>query len=327
MSKHGSFLNKKPILKKRTASEVMLQKSISTSSLVKQAAAAVQAQRVVDANMSIRQRSARPNFARAQSDYISTATHPGFFSEAATQLTFVSTSGSSSGMHSPDTQGGRHIRFDDKVEQCIAVDFKGGEAEDEEPDWTKDLDDSSEEELVMKTKPRRRPSSLASTRSNLSQESKGIAMLPSTTLKYHQDDPSCQGHAGASQSYPPRSNKLVQSSSQETLRPSHPSANFLLDEDDDADVAWEPSGAFGHMRKDSVAVTKDRAPEMSLAQQGEEIGSHGLRRTPSGMFMPFDDDEDDEDILANTGILGRFVEGVNTARDIAHVIWNVGWRK
>ena len=26
------------------------------------------------------------------------------------------------------------------------------------------------------------------------------------------------------------------------------------------------------------------------------------------------------------GLVGRVVETVNTARDIVHVIWNVGWR-
>lgn len=325
MCKTNSFLDKKPILKKRTASEVMLQKSISTSSLVRTAATAVQAQQGGDWH--VRPRGHRPMFTRAQSSYASTSQPLALLTESS--ITNASTS-SSSGLHSPEAHPGRHIRFDDTVEQRIAVDFKGGEPEDEEPDWTKDPDESSEEELVMKAKPRRRPSTLSSTRSNVSQEStKGIAMLPSTTLKYHQDDPACPGHPGQ-QSSLWRPGKLAQSSSQETLRPSRPSANFLISEsgvDNDDNVEWEPSGAFDHMRRDSVAVTKDRAPEMSLTHQpGEEVGSHGLRRTPSGMFMPFDD-EDDEDTLANTGILGRFVEGVNTARDIAHVIWNVGWRK
>jgi hypothetical protein len=30
---------------------------------------------------------------------------------------------------------------------------------------------------------------------------------------------------------------------------------------------------------------------------------------------------------SSEGIFGRVVDTVNTARDIAHVIWNVGWRK
>jgi len=301
----------------------MLQKSISTSSLVKQAAAAIQAQRVVDAGSYDRR--SRPIFGRAQSDYVSGSPR-GYFPEVTSALTNMSTS-SSSGLQSPDAQAGRHIRFDDKVEQCIAVDFKNGETEDEEPEWTKDPGESSEEELVMKARPRRRTSTFGQARSSVSQDSKGIAMLPSTTLKYHQDHLTCPGHsAGPPQNSSWQPGKLVQSASQETLRPSKPSSNFLVDHDDDADVDWEPSGAFSDVRKDSVAGARDRAAESSFAGQGEEVGSHGLRRTASGMFMPFDD-EDDEDTLADAGILGRFVEGVNTARDIAHVIWNVGWRK
>lgn len=299
----------------------MLQKSISTSSLVKQAAAVIQAQRVVDAGLHGRR--SRPRFERAQSDYVNESPRS-HFPEVTSALTYISAS-SSSGLQSPEAQAARHIRFDDKVEQCIAVDFKNGEAEDEEPEWTKDHGESSEEELVMKARPRRRTSTVGQVRANISQDSKGIAMLPSTTLKYHQDDPTCPGHSGA-QSTSWKPGKLVQSASQETLRPSKPSSNFLIDDDGDADVDWEPSGAFSHARKDSIAVSRDRAAELSLAERGEEVGPHGLRRTPSGMFMPFDD-EDDEDTLVDAGILGRFVEGVNTARDIAHVIWNVGWRK
>ena len=43
-----------------------------------------------------------------------------------------------------------------------------------------------------------------------------------------------------------------------------------------------------------------------------------MRRTPSGMFMPYED-EDEDDIVA-AGLFGRVVDTVNTAKDIAHVI-------
>jgi len=44
------------------------------------------------------------------------------------------------------------------------------------------------------------------------------------------------------------------------------------------------------------------------------------------MFMPYEEDEDD--IMASElGLLGKVNETINTAKDIAHVIWNVGWRK
>jgi len=66
----------------------------------------------------------------------------------------------------------------------------------------------------------------------------------------------------------------------------------------------------------------DRISGESDEDSGEE--SAGLRRTASGMFMPYEEDDDEP---GAPGIIGRVVDTVNTARDIAHVIWNVGWRK
>jgi hypothetical protein len=48
-----------------------------------------------------------------------------------------------------------------------------------------------------------------------------------------------------------------------------------------------------------------------------------MRRTPSGMFMPFEDNEEEQQ---PPGFIGKIVDTVNTARDIAHVVWNAGWR-
>jgi len=247
----------------------------------------------------------------------------------------VSSASESSGLVSPDVNPKRHIRFDDNVEQCIAVEFKAGEAE-EAFDWTRNSD-SSDDELVMKPKTRKRAPVTAARQNSFSQESKGIAKLPSTTLKYHTEDPACPGHAAPKQmpnAWKTQAPTIVQSDSQETLRPSRSSSNFLLseDEDDDADMSWEPSGAFGGLRRDSIAGSHDRLADMpSFEDDGTESGaessrSGGLRRTPSGMFMPFEDEDEDEN-LNNPGFLGKVVDTVNTARDIAHVIWNVGWRK
>jgi hypothetical protein len=57
-----------------------------------------------------------------------------------------------------------------------------------------------------------------------------------------------------------------------------------------------------------------QTPQMSTSDFNYQPGP-GLRRTPSGIFMPYEEDEDD------------VVDAGNTARDIAHVIWNVGWRR
>jgi hypothetical protein len=41
------------------------------------------------------------------------------------------------------------------------------------------------------------------------------------------------------------------------------------------------------------------------------------------MFMPYEEDEDE---VVAAGLFGQVVDTVNTARGIAHVICNVGWR-
>ena len=39
----------------------------------------------------------------------------------------------------------------------------------------------------------------------------------------------------------------------------------------------------------------------------------------------YDADDSDEDDAAATGFFGKVNEAINTARDIGHVIWTVGW--
>jgi len=316
LSKNNSFLSKKPILKKRSMSEVMLQKSISASSLLKQAAAAVQAQQD---QPSLRE---RPILGRATSDFVTSIIHP----HPISRDTDYFSSRSTSGLQTPDHGEKKHIRFDDKVEQCIAVDLKEGDYDDDDEDiWTANNDDSDSSSddgiVMMKKSNRKRPISRSNSKTNLA-ENKIIEKLEPTTLKYRTDSPDVPDHP--SHSVGPsiwRKGNLSPSPSQETLRPSNPSRNFLLeDDDDDDDISWEPSGAFPNQtRKDSMGPGERGAEE---GDGEDEEGSGGLRRTPSGMFMPYDEDEE----AKNTGLLGKMVDTVNTAKDIAHVIWNVGWR-
>lgn len=320
LSKNNSFLNKKPILKKRSMSEVMLQKSISASSLVKQAAAAVQAQQENSKSDRIRD---RPILGRAASDFVTSSIPSRTISRDATDYF---SSRSTSGLQTPEHGERRHIRFDDKVEQCIAVDCKDGDYDDDEVDnWAlhNDDDDSSDDGVVMmKKSQKKRQLSRSNSRGSFSGESKTIAKLPSTTLKYRIDSPDVSEQQPTHSLGFWRSGRLSPSPSQETLRPSNPSTNFLLPDDDDDDISWEPSGAFKD-RCDSLDVTKDRGSGLPDEKNSGE-GSGGLRRTASGMFMPYEEDEDEP---VAPGIIGRVVDTVNTARDIAHVIWNVGWRK
>ncbi|QIW98034.1 hypothetical protein AMS68_003552 [Peltaster fructicola] len=346
ISKNNSFiLNKKPILKKRSMSEVMLQRSLSTSSLLQQAAASVQAQ---------------GRRAWRQEDFPASA----LVSEASSRDAPASVcSTSSSGTQTPsECREKKHIRFDDTVEQCIAVEAKPEEYDDDESDTEERpgsslSSNSSDEGLVMMRKPRRpgmyiRHSSSRGSRSS-SQSRKTIETLPSTTLKYRTDSPevSEQQQQAAMAKFGSRP-RLSPSASQETLRPSRPSRNFLLGNDEDNDeeaeeTSWSfgssnPRSSLGAAASSSENLKRSALPhsrssmehhhqqddESSRQLQGLEsepgaYGVQGLRRTESGMFMP----EDDEDDMIATGLFGRISETVNTARDIAHVIWNVGWRK
>jgi hypothetical protein len=298
-------------------SEIMLQKSISTSSLVKQATAALEAQR------SIRY----PGEGYPDSyfcEYVTPIVPSQFDSSTTTGSSSLATP--SSNLNSPTTEK-RHIRWDNKVEQCIAVDVKDGDEEDDEVDTYNAVDSSSSEDeglVMMKPSKRRANLSRTSSRGSFGSESKTIAMLPSTTLKDRPETPN-PGHTLGPSSGFWSSKRLSPSPSQETIRPTRPSHRFMLDEDDtDDDLDWDPSKYFN-----GSAGSKAHSGEPMFCNPVDEEGDTedhraGLRRTPSGMFMPYDSDDD---AVTTPGIIGRVVDTVNTARDIAHVIWNVGWRR
>lgn len=337
---------KKPILKKRSMSEVMLQRSISASSLVKQAAASVQAQQSLPVTI----KPARPSFSRAASDYVPSSAI--FNPISRDQLDYFSSRTHSDGDTPGGDSGKRHIRFDDKVEQCIAIDCKDGDHDsddDEDEHQNDDSDSGSDEGVIMMRKPRRRRATMKSVSRNNS-ASRIIEKLPDTTLKYKVESPETPAHLptpgpGLSRSW--STGKLSQSSSSETLKPSDSSSNFLLPQEDqeedqkedqkddasasDSDSSWTPPPEVWN-RRDSVAVARARSEGGYIIrphddeEDEEEAGPSGLRRTPSGMFMPYEEDED-EIMASELGLLGKVNETINTAKDIAHVIWNVGWRK
>ena len=312
ISKSNSFLHKKPILKKRSMSEIMLQRSLSSSSLLKQAAAALQAQQSDGFDRGLERSGFAPmNFAtRRLSD------HPSLLSSI-----------TSSGLQSPGAER-KHIHFNEQVEQCIAVDVKGAEDEPEPSIVDYDYDDSDSDDggIMMKRSDSNRklpPLHRSSTPRPPNNDSKTIAMLPSTTLKYMEDTPESHDSAVKHSNGFWSGRRLSPSPSQETLRPSKPSSRILVgeDEEDDADVDWQPSSVFA--RKDGLAATQERLQNLRTSESPDVNGQpSGMRRTPSGMFMP----EEEEAALAD-GLFGKVVDTVNTAKDIAHVIWNVGWRR
>ena len=311
LSRSNSFGSKKPILKKRSLSEIMLQRSLSSSTLMKQATDSLRAQQP---EKRLRERPLLGN--RLLSDSV-TSSNPDSPGRASIPPTVLS-SASASGRQTPCTK--RHIHFNNKVEQCIAIN-KGGD--DHEDYYSAIHDDSASDDDLLTMKPIQtsgaRISNHTTPRNSFSGDSKTIAMLPSTTLNYRGDTPEpAEQKARQQGSFWNLGAKLNGSPSQETLKPSAPSTNFLLDEDDDADMTWQPSATNG--RRDSIFLMRGPKDE-----EDDERGQRsGLRRTPSGMFMPYEEDEDD---IHPSGLFGKVVDTVNTAKDIAHVIWNVGWRR
>lgn len=305
LSKSDSLVNlsKKPILKKRTMSELMLQHSLSSASLLKQATAAVQAQET-----------RRPR-ARAQDDYIAMP-FPSKHLSVSSASTIESTD--SSGMASPCTER-KHIHFNEQVEQCIAIEVKGEDEEEMDGDRYGSDSDDSDGVVMKRVKSKKRPSKRKTPRKSAMAKDKIIAKLPSTKLKYQDTTGSPDSAMKHS-----RSPVLSPSSSQETLRPTRQANRFYFDEADDDDDADELA-----MGGSSFSRSGWRSPPGSGSLRGSPSSSSvqdengGLRRTPSGMLMPHDEGE----AVQGDGLIGRVIDTVNTARDIAHVIWNVGWRK
>ncbi len=288
----------------------MLQRSLSSSTLMKQATDSLRAQQP---EKRLRQRPMLGN--RVLSDSVASF-NPESPGGAAFSPTALSST-SASGRQTPCTK--RHIHFNNKVEQCIAIN-KGGD--DHEDYYSAIHDDSDDDLLTMKTVQTNRAkiSNRSTPRNSFSGESKTIAMLPSTTLNYQGDTPEPAVQTSKQQGgFWNLGSKLNPSPSQETLKPSAPSSNFLLDdEDEEADMTWQPYSSSG--RRDSMFLM--RGPKDEEDDNGGAMRI-GLRRTPSGMFMPYEEDEDD---IRPSGLFGKVVDTVNTAKDIAHVIWNVGWR-
>jgi hypothetical protein len=227
----------------------------------------------------------------------------------------------------------KHIRFDEKVEQCIAVDCKGDDDDDDYVnDWTRNDDSSDEDVVMMKRAPRKkRPLSRSNSKTSFNGESKTIAKLEPTTLKYRTDSPDVpeNTHQGHSLFGFYRSTRLSPSASQETLRPSNPSTNFLLAEDDQDEEEEDYFSTPVSLDAKRPSTPGPRTAHSQNSQKfppeddGEPSETGGLRRTASGMFMPFEGEEEDP---APPGIIGKVVDTVNTARDIVHVIMNAGWR-
>lgn len=326
LSKSNSFI-RKPILKKRSVSEIMLQRSLSTSSLVKQAAAAVQAQQ----KEGLKRIGRRPGLERAATDYITFPFSSRGRSHDGTSL-FPSTR--SSAIMSPSGER-KHIHFNEQVVQCIAVDVKGDDDEDEADvdryPYPYDSDSDDGAIMMKRTQTKKRRPILRKAKSHgANVESKTIAMLPSTTLKYLEDSPeSTESAMKHSTMY--RNTVISPSSSQETLRPSKKSGRLFIasddddedDDDEDDDEDEKRPVKFANLIHGGTGSGAGLRRSVSSSTLKAERG--GMRRTQSGMFMP-QPGTPSPPSASDDGVVGKIINTVNTARDIAHVIWNVGWK-
>ena len=275
----------------------------------------------------------RPALERAATDYVSMP-----FSSRRMSGNDISSLSSvdTSGLTSPSGER-KHIHFNEQVEQCIAVEIRGDEDDDDiDTDRFPENSDSDDGGLTMKRTARRKRPILKKKKAKapVPSDNKIIAMLPSTTLKSREE--SVDDHDTAQKHTVYRSPVISPSSSQETLRPSKVASkklNLVFDDDDDDDDDDEDEDeddeeqasapAFRGMGAASSSEEKPSTMQRSPSSNSLNAEPAGMRRTSSGMFMPYEEG----DSSATEGIFGRVIDTVNTARDIAHVIWNVGWRK
>ncbi|BDD59115.1 hypothetical protein MAP00_004354 [Monascus purpureus] len=288
----NSYLDRKPILKKKTTSEIILQHSLSQHTLLRHAGAILRAREAANPD-------GRPSFPR-QSSGISDR-DVGF-----PPYSSSTTNASSSGLSSPSER--RHIHFNNEVVQCIAVEVK--EPDEDDGDWQALLGNSSSDDTVKQTPPKSLPGPKKTTHGS---ESRTIAPLPPTTLKYRGDTPQLPTASGIG-FWSDTTSTSSPASSMETIRPTKPQANFLLDDDYDdheLDYNWDPKPPL----HDSA-----RSRPWFMDPEDEEMDQH-LHLTSSGMLMPYNDEHS-----SHPGIFSKVIDTLNTARDIAHVIWNVGWQ-
>ena len=346
LSRTDSFT--KPILKKRSLSEMVLRQSISSSTLIKQAIATLKSQ---SSRPKLRGRSiSRSQFSSDRDSSLDVLVPMEAVSN--NSPTAVGSS-SSSGISTPYEE--RHITFNDKVEQCIAIhDYK------HEPVTRYGVStdgDSDDEAVTMRPeigKERKLDRITNNTLRNsfTGEEKKTIAKLPATTLKYWQNEPEPEPVEQATSPRPELwevGSQLVHSSSQETLKPMDPSTNFLMDEDeeeDEDDESWRTALAKKESRRDSLFVHRSRTMRdldeddeedydldyseeryAATARKDFEKESFNIHKSMQHTPVRHADYEEDEDDIMAQGLFGKVIDTVNTARDIAHVIWNVGWQK
>jgi hypothetical protein len=227
-------------------------------------------------------------------------------------------------MPSPTTEH-KHIHFNERVEQCIAVNVKDEDEEDVVTDRLADYSGSDGAMVKRKHYKKRLPVSMRRTNKSVPPEGKTIAVLSSTTLKYREDTSEPPETAMKHSTGVSRSLFMPPSPSQETVRPTKRSTGFLIYGDEDGDKYEDiddsiPSSTSARVSQPSELTSSGLHRSVSSSSLGDE--SSGMCRIASSMLMPLEEGGSS----AGDGFFGRVTETVNTARDITHIFWHVGWR-
>jgi hypothetical protein len=201
----------------------------------------------------------------------------------------------------------QRVHFNMEVVQFIAV--------EEEPDIVFSLDDvesSDDEMLLMKAPPARRSIRLRSpSRTGFKNETKIIAPLPSTTLSdaEHTPELSSYGNHGRWLS----DLKLLSPSAPDTLRSPRPQASSIIgNEAHRVNLNLQPKLTGNNCRHGTQPI---------VSQEQHKQRSRKLHLTTPHMSKPCGDVVPG----TNSGVLGKVGNAANTAKDIAFVLWNVGW--
>jgi hypothetical protein len=88
------------------------------------------------------------------------------------------------------------------------------------------------------------------------------------------------------------------------------------------EIDWQPwnfRGGRDDVVSDQVWSQNSHVSILS-SPGGGQVGKPGIGTQVSVQY------EEGRDAREPAGLFGKAVDTVNTAKDIAHVIWNVGWR-
>jgi hypothetical protein len=235
--------SKKPILKKRSLSEIMLRRSISSSLLLKQAVVAKLGKNTTPEAFPFES----PALTRSNTN------------------TVMLSSKSTPGLETPD--GWKKVQFHELVEQCIALATAGDE--DHEHQYCSDSDD----DVVVMRKSKKRATSKwlpAIQAKKQASISKTIEKLPHAPLKYTEEledvpEEEINDKLSSSDSASPSSQNDI---------PDPIPLDHDSDEEDDMD--WQPP-TWLQGRKDSVQIVKDRLSDIKMQEETKAEPTHSHR--------------------------------------------------